>query len=115
MIAAGLPSIPDRILTPTVIAIILPGGVYCNNVPLWFRVRSNAVCHPIVCLSMKMPFAPQLDQKMEPDHPAMSSLAQLSEGGGKVSPVKVRDFVEGLKIGLNRALSPGVNHFDPVW
>lgn len=50
---------------------------------------------------------------MESEHPAQTSLAQLSAGGGKVSPVKVRDFVEELKIGLNGALSPGVNNLSP--
>lgn len=71
--------------------------------------------HPVVRVPLEMPCVPQLDQMIESDHPAVSSLAQLSESGGKVSPVKVRDFVAGLKIGLNRALSPGVNNFDNPW
>lgn len=71
--------------------------------------------YPVVWVSVEMLFVPQLDQMMESDHPAVSSLAQLSESGGRVSPVKVRDFVAGLKIGLNRALSPGVNNLDILW
>lgn len=45
---------------------------------------------------------------MKSEHPVLTPLlAQLSEGGGKVSRAKVREFVQEFNIGLDRGLSPG--------
>ncbi|CAM9326205.1 unnamed protein product, partial [Ectocarpus sp. 12 AP-2014] len=50
----------------------------------------------------------KLDQVLTSEYPALPPLlAQLTIGGGRVSPTRVRDFVHWFNIGLNRSLSPG--------
>ncbi|CAM9144513.1 unnamed protein product [Scytosiphon promiscuus] len=50
----------------------------------------------------------KLDQLFVSQDPALISLlTQLTEGRGKVSPVKVRDFVQEFILCSNRSLSPG--------
>lgn len=56
---------------------------------------------------------PQLDQvTTNSEHPELTPLlAQLTLGRGKVSAATVREFVQGLNIGLDRGLSPGTHTF----